>query len=131
MCHSFLSFLYPFKAQQDLLGFCRNNLCKTSEIKEVFPLSPAKPFLKNYMEDCVWSYLDEILAKYPEVCQCEICRYDIVAIALNNLPPKYVVREEGELYSRINTLETQYRIDIYAALTKALMIVKESPRHEV
>lgn len=92
-------------------------------------MSESKLFLKNYMEDCVWSYLDEILAKYPEACQCQTCRYDIVAITLNNLPPKYVVREEGELYSRINNLEVQYRIDIYAALTKAIMIVKDNPRH--
>lgn len=88
-----------------------------------------KPFLKNYMEDCVESYLDEILNKYPEACHCETCRYDIMAIALNNLPPKYVAREEGELYSRINNLEAQYRADIYAAITKAIMIVKDNPRH--
>lgn len=86
-------------------------------------------FLKNYMEDVVLSYLDEVLSKYPEICQCEICKHDIVAIALNNLPPKYVVREEGELYSKVDTLDNQYRIDVISALTKAVMTVKDHPRH--
>jgi len=86
-------------------------------------------FLKNYMETFVWEYLDEILKKYPAICQCDICRHDIVAIALNNLPPKYIVREKGELYSKIDTLDTQYRIDVITALTRAAMIVKDQPRH--
>lgn len=86
-------------------------------------------FLKNYMEDFVWGYLDEVLSKYPEICQCDICKHDIVAIALNNLPTKYVVREQGELYSKLETLDTQYRIDVIAALTRAIMIVKDNPRH--
>lgn len=86
-------------------------------------------FLKNYMEDFVWCYLDQVLCKYPEICQCDTCKHDIVAIALNNLPPKYVVREQGELYSKINTLDAQYRIDVFTALTRAIMIVKDHPRH--
>lgn len=92
-------------------------------------MAQAKVFLKNYMEDVVWNFLDDLLSKYPEVCHCETCRYDIVALALNQLPPKYVVREQGELYSRINTLEVQHQIDVFAALTKAIMLVKDNPRH--
>jgi competence protein ComFB len=92
-------------------------------------MSQKEIFLKNYMEDCVWEYLDEVLEKYPEICQCKVCRYDIVALTLNNLPPKYVVREQGELYSKINTLDYQYRIDIIAAITRSVMIVKDKPRH--
>jgi competence protein ComFB len=40
-----------------------------------------------------------------------------------------VVREQGELYSRIKTLEAQYRIDVYTALARAIMLVKDNPRH--
>ncbi len=92
-------------------------------------MSTNKIFLKNFMEDCVWIFLDEVLKKYPEACSCETCRYDIAALALNSLPSRYVVRDKGEVYSKISTLETQYRADIYAALTKAIMLVKENPRH--
>jgi len=91
----------------------------------------AEPFiLKNYMEEAVWSLIDEVLPKYPEVCQCPACRHDIAALALNQLPPRYVVREKGEIYSKTSLLESQYRADIYAALTKAILVVSEKPRHE-
>ncbi|MDK2820650.1 MAG: competence protein ComFB [Clostridia bacterium] len=88
-----------------------------------------KVFLKNIMEDCVWELLDSILSQDPEVCNCEICRHDIVALALNELPPHYVVREKGAIYSKIRILENQYRTDIYQELTKALIAVKKAPRH--
>lgn len=87
-------------------------------------------FLKNCMEDFVWNFMDEVLAKYPEACSCTICRYDIAAIALNSLPPRYVVREKGEIFSKISTLEVQYRADVYGALTRAIMTVQANPRHE-
>ncbi|GFN21743.1 MAG: late competence development ComFB family protein [Thermoanaerobacteraceae bacterium] len=85
--------------------------------------------LKNYMENCVWELLDEVLAKDPDACRCEICRHDIAALALNRLPPRYVVRDEGAVYTKLCMLEAQYRADIYAALTEALMQVKANPRH--
>ena len=49
--------------------------------------------------------------------------------ALNDLPPKYVVTEKGELYSKINTLEQQFEVDVVAAITKAAVLVKRRPRH--
>ncbi|HHY59926.1 MAG TPA: late competence development ComFB family protein [Clostridia bacterium] len=94
------------------------------------PALSKKPFLKNYMEDVVWSFLPNVLAKYPDACHCEICQHDIVAIALNLLPPRYVVREQGEIYTKLHTLEIQYRADIYTALTKAIMTVTANPRHD-
>lgn len=93
-------------------------------------MSDSKVFLKNYMEDMVWLLLDDVLQKWPEVCRCTICRHDIAAIALNNLKPRYVVREQGEVYSRVSVLEAQYRADVYTALTKAILLVQEKPRHE-
>jgi competence protein ComFB len=87
-------------------------------------------FVKNYMEDVVWSFLPNVLAKYPEACSCSICQHDTVAIALNQLPPRYVAREQGEIYTKLNTLEIQYRADVYAALTKAIMLVSANPRHD-
>lgn len=86
--------------------------------------------LKNYMEECVWELLDRILSHDPESCKCDNCRYDIAAIALNQLPPRYIVHDKGAIYSKLSMLEAQHRADVYTALTNALMIVKKSPRHE-
>jgi competence protein ComFB len=85
--------------------------------------------LVNCMEDIVWSLMDEALKKFPDVCTCEMCLNDIAALALNELPPQYVAREKGKIYAKLPLLESQYRADVFAVLTKAIQKVKKSPRH--
>ncbi len=84
--------------------------------------------LKNYMEDVVKIILNEIIYNI-NVCDCEKCRMDIAAIALNKLPHRYIVSEKGELYSKINTLRQQFEVDIVSAITHAAMQVSSNPRH--
>jgi len=85
--------------------------------------------IKNYMEEVVYELFDDIL-KDLNICTCDKCKMDIVAIALNQLPAKYIVTEKGELYSRINTLRQQFEVDVISAITRAAVLVKRSPRHE-
>jgi competence protein ComFB len=85
--------------------------------------------LKNYMEEIVRMLIDEVLEDMS-VCKCEKCKMDISAIALNELPPKYVVTEKGELYSKVNTLRQQFEVDALTAIAKAAILVKRSPHHE-
>ncbi len=85
--------------------------------------------IKNYMEEIVFSTMKEVLSDI-NVCKCDKCLMDISAIALNDLPPKYIVTEKGELYSRINSLRQQFEVDVISAITKAAVLVKRSPRHE-
>lgn len=84
--------------------------------------------LRNYMEEVVQRLLDDVMTDIG-VCKCEKCRLDITAIALNNLPGKYFVTEKGELFSKINTLFTQFEVDAITAMTKAALIVKQNPLH--
>ncbi|MBP2635084.1 MAG: Late competence development protein ComFB [Firmicutes bacterium] len=86
--------------------------------------------LKNYMEDLVWQRLDEVLINDPETCNCEKCRYDIVSLALNSLPPRYIVTPAGEAYTKTKALESQFNIDIITAITKAFQVVQNNPRHD-
>lgn len=85
--------------------------------------------LKNYMEDVVFMMIDDVL-KNVEVCKCQKCKLDIVALALNNLPPKYLVTEKGELYSKISSLQQQFEVDVISAIIKAAVLVSRAPRHE-
>lgn len=87
------------------------------------------PCLKNYMKDMVLDQLDEILEDI-NMCKCDQCLADVAALALNDLPAKYIVSEKGELYSKINTLKQQFEVDLIAAITKAAVIVKKKPRHK-
>ena len=84
---------------------------------------------KNYMEDVVKQFIDQVL-KDIKVCNCKRCRLDILAISLNDLPPKYIVSNKGELYTKIEALKQQFEVDVLASLTKAAILVKERPRHE-
>jgi competence protein ComFB len=81
------------------------------------------------MEDAVFSQMESILSDM-NICTCEKCKLDIAAIALNNLPPQYVVTERGILFSKLETLQQQYEISITAAIIRAGLLVKKTPWHE-
>ena len=85
--------------------------------------------IKNYMEEIVFNQMKDVLTDI-NMCTCEKCLLDIAAIALNDLPPKYIVTEKGELYSKINALGQQFEVDVVSAITKAAVLVKRRPRHE-
>ena len=86
--------------------------------------------LRNYMEEVVDGTLDEIMSYRDDVCKCERCRMDTKALALNHLPPKYVVTDMGYIYTKINELESQFKADITVAVTNAIKIIRKNPRHE-
>ncbi len=86
--------------------------------------------LINLMEKEVMHVTDGILKTMDDMCKCEKCKLDIVAISLNNLKPHYVVSEKGEVYSKVNNMNYQFNTDIVAAVTKAIELVKNSPRHD-
>jgi competence protein ComFB len=87
------------------------------------------PNLKNHMEEVVFNQMKYVLEDI-KVCKCEKCRMDIAAIALNELPPKYVVTEKGVLFSKIDSLQQQFEIGVTAAIIRAALIVKRSPWHD-
>ncbi|HHW48562.1 MAG TPA: late competence development ComFB family protein [Clostridiaceae bacterium] len=80
------------------------------------------------MEEIVFKMMKKVLNDL-DVCKCDKCMLDIAAIALNKLPPKYVVTEKGELFSKVNILIQQFEVDIVSAITKAAIQVKNNPRH--
>jgi len=65
-----------------------------------------------------------------KVCSCKTCVNDVLALTLNSLPTKYVTTDEGRQFVQLETYKKQYETDILAALTKACVRVKASPRHE-
>lgn len=85
--------------------------------------------LKNLMEDEVMYVTNKLLSEREDVCKCKKCKMDIAAIALNALPPKYVVTEIGELLGRANNSNIQFEADVTTEVTKAIDIVRNSPHH--
>lgn len=84
--------------------------------------------LKNFTEEIVFDLVDDVLENM-DICNCEKCKMDIIAMALNELPQKYVVSKKGELYSKVNSFKSQIEIDVVTAITRAAMIVKGKPQH--
>jgi competence protein ComFB len=84
---------------------------------------------KNLSEDLVDMYLDGCI-RSAEICACERCRADIRALALNAMPPQYVVTDLGDAYVRLNAMSVQSQADIIIAIMNAINIVKKDPRHK-
>lgn len=81
------------------------------------------------MEEAVTNMLDRVLENI-DVCKCPKCKLDIMALALNRLPPRYVVTKEGELFVKVAELQEQFNVDIITAITAAAFVVKNNPKHD-
>ena len=84
--------------------------------------------LRNYMEEAVEQYIEQWLPQ-ADVCQCEDCRLDIMAIMLNALPPQYGVTDTGAMFAKLREFSFQHRADIMAAMISAIEKVKGKPSH--
>jgi len=67
--------------------------------------------------------------KEADVCHCDHCLLDVMAIMLNELKPKYVVTDIGALWAQMDDFNPQYRTDFMTVMTQAAKIVNNSPRH--
>ena len=83
----------------------------------------------NYMEDVVFDALEKVLLGRDDICKCERCKWDLVALTLNKLPSKYVVTQKGSVYTRLAELELQFKVDIVRELAVAMEIVRDKPNH--
>ncbi len=84
--------------------------------------------VKNYMEVLAEDMIDEVL-RQTDACGCDICRNDILAIALNSLKPRYVTSDKGETISKLLNWDQQVCADVTAALNRGAIIVSKNPRH--
>lgn len=87
-----------------------------------------KIIVHNYIETMVQELLPRIIDE-ADMCDCIRCKTDVLAISLNNVKPRYVVSEKGELYTKLDTLEAQNEADVVKEMAKACYIVKNNPRH--
>lgn len=90
--------------------------------------------VRNAMEMVVKSSLAEIMQHkesygVEDVCTCERCQLDVMALALNKLAPRYVVCDQGEAYARTSALDQQFKVDTLFAVLSAVQTVHKNPRH--
>lgn len=89
--------------------------------------------IKNYAEVAVEEVFDglvrEHLKRNPGICACGRCREDMKALALNNIPPNYVVTEKGTILKQVSFDLLGGKAQLTSAILKAIQTVGENPRH--
>jgi competence protein ComFB len=85
----------------------------------------------NKMEVAVQHTLEDILSRNNAICKCERCRLDLMALALNNLPPRYVVTTFGDIMTQFDLESFQWKTDVMISVIRALEVVKQKPRHKI
>lgn len=83
--------------------------------------------LYNITERLVMERLESTLGKM-NCCRCDRCREDIVAIALNNLKPKYIVTDKNNIKDKVHSFNYMGR-EVTTEIIKAVLIVRKNPRH--
>jgi len=80
------------------------------------------------MEELVKLRVDELM-DYASVCKCPQCRSDVIALALNRLPPRYVTCIQGDVFTRFEAQTFQERAEVVSAILRAAETVRQNPRH--
>ena len=85
-----------------------------------------KPF--NLVKEIAEDLLPAVMTRL-DVEDTQENREDILALALNRLPTKYVTTGGGKMYAQmIENYKLQYETDVLSSLTRAAMTVKSKPR---
>lgn len=87
--------------------------------------------IKNVMEAVVQDVLKNSQKQLNLVCDCNRCMDDILATALNNLPPRYIVNPDHQPYVRaVHETDRDGAINILRVVTQAATLVGKRPRCE-
>lgn len=84
---------------------------------------------QNVMEDYVAQKVNEVWDSL-DCCKCGQCKEDVISYALNRLEPRYVNTEKGRTFVKVNTMSSQFEIDILTAVYEGAEVVRKHPRHE-
>jgi len=82
----------------------------------------------NMMEQAIDLKLVELMEK-SGMCVCEQCCADVRTIALNALPPKYVLNPVGEAMTQFELMTTQMQAVVATEIVTAIERVKRNPHH--
>lgn len=82
----------------------------------------------NVMEHLVRDQVPKYVRQFGH-CDCDRCIEDTIALALTHLPSKYVVIDKHAVSPMLSFYEKRYAGQLIVEITKATMIVNESPKH--
>ncbi len=81
---------------------------------------------ERIIKGCVLEYLERF-----GVCTCSRCVADTTALALTNLPSKYIVTDFSNVEPLLSLYEHKFEVAIMTELTKACFEVDAHPHHKI
>lgn len=85
----------------------------------------------NVMEEVVLGVLQQYENELHLTCNCDRCKNDIMAIALNEIKPRYIVNDKLSPVIRAeHVADRQGATNILSTVVKAARIVSANPRCE-
>lgn len=108
---------------------------KQAESEPVVEITPDIPVyeekdmtLVNLTEKSAAKRIPDIMKRF-NMCTCERCYYDVLALTLNNIPQKTVIIPKEDIEQKLKEYELESTIDMVTAISKSCVHVKISPRH--
>ena len=90
---------------------------------------PEPDFVRlNVMEGIVKDKIIYFMRQF-DVCTCDRCVNDTIALTMNGLLPKYIVTTPAAVDPLMSYYTNRLISDVTVEATKACMIVKDNPRH--
>ncbi|MCL2068630.1 MAG: late competence development ComFB family protein [Oscillospiraceae bacterium] len=94
----------------------------------VVPDQEENPFEPLNLMECILLEKMDHTMKMLRSCDCQRCRGDILAIALNQLPCAYVV-DCARVAEKVSEMRRLHEVKVTSALIMAVQTVKANPRH--
>jgi len=86
--------------------------------------------LRNHTEIVVLQALQGFLRHNKLSCSCDRCQADIMALALNRLPPRYFASSLGEILTQWESHALPDQARVMAEIVQAAQQVAFSPSHD-
>ena len=126
---------------KDALASSLEELAESEPVAETPPAPVAVDAAaeKPDEEEVICANIMEILVErkaetYMELfglCCCDRCKMDVQALALTELPAKYVVMAKNELPLRLSLYEGRMNTAVTAQILRACKVVLAEPRHKL
>ena len=100
-----------------------------AELRSAGERAPDDYICYNVTQALVEDKADKYIKMFG-LCTCPRCHIDVIALALSNLPAKYVVAKPHELIPRLSIYEAKYNAAVVTQVMSACKKVLDKPHHE-
>ncbi|TFG81635.1 MAG: hypothetical protein E4G74_03865 [Erysipelotrichales bacterium] len=114
--------------KRDTKASANDNIQSSRQKETTDNLKDAKERLVNLTEELVLEHIG-VMMERMKLCRCLTCTMDVLALTLNSLPQRYITTDLGRQHFQVGIYKKQYEANTRAAIAKACIRVKTSPRH--